>query len=117
MSQDEVWTDVPVHENMVLINIGDMMEFWTAGRLKSTWHRVSAKSNCSGPGGVTDRFCFAYFLHPDRDCVLRPIEDLKHAGFASRYEGEGKTAAQHVAARISRLHGDAVTTQSRQVLA
>jgi hypothetical protein len=48
---------------------------------------------------------------------LRPIEDLKQAGFASRYEGDGKTAAQHVAARVSRLHGDAVTTQSRQILA
>jgi isopenicillin N synthase-like dioxygenase len=50
---------------MVLINIGDMMKFWTAGKAENLPVIASGeKSNCRGPGGVTDRFCFTYFLHP-----------------------------------------------------
>jgi len=46
----------------------------------------------------------AYFLHPDRDSILRPIGQLKQTGYVSRYEGEGRTAAEHIAARIGNAH-------------
>jgi len=42
LSNDEVRTNAPVFNDMVLVNIADMMEFWTAGRLKSTWHKVTS---------------------------------------------------------------------------
>jgi len=83
---------------------GDMMEHWTAGRLKSTWHRVTSNTTFNREHGISDRYCMAYFLHPDRDSILKPIGQLKQAGYVSRYEGEGRTAAEHIAARIGNAH-------------
>lgn len=100
----ETWTPAPVLAGLVLVNIGDMLEFWTAGRLKSTWHRVVPTAT----EGRLDRYTFAYFLHPDRDAVLLPIEGLRRTGgdeWVPRYEGIGRTAEEHIHARIRGAHG------------
>ncbi|KIW18735.1 hypothetical protein PV08_03024 [Exophiala spinifera] len=97
----EIWTSAPVFNDMVLINIGDMLEFWTAGALKSTWHRVVPTA---AHGGV-DRYTFAYFLHPNKDAVLVPIEAMKRDGWVPRYAGIGRTAEEHIHARIAGVHG------------
>jgi len=99
--EGEKWIPAPVYDDMVLINIGDMLEFWTAGRLKSTWHRVVPTAQY---GGV-DRYTFAYFLHPNKDAVLVPIEALKKDGWVPRYAGIGRTAEEHIQARITGAHG------------
>lgn len=96
----EVWTSAPVHDDMILINIGDMLEIWTAGRLKSTWHRVVPTSAGGNRGGI-DRYSFAYFLHPDRDTKLVPYDNLKREGWEPRYSGAAETAEEHVFLRIS----------------
>ena len=94
--ETEEWTPAPAWNDMVLVNIGDMLEFWTAGLLKSTWHRV-----VPGNMGHIHRYALAYFVHPDRDTVLRPLEQLAREGWIPRYKGLERTAAQHIAARIS----------------
>jgi len=99
--ENEKWTSAPVYNDMVLINIGDMLEFWTAGRLKSTWHRVVP----TALHGAVDRYTFAYFLHPNKDAILVPIEALKRNGWVPRYAGIGRTAEEHIHARISGVHG------------
>ena len=43
----------------VLVNIGDLMHFWTKGLLKSTVHRVVFPQ-----GESADRYSIAYFCHP-----------------------------------------------------
>jgi isopenicillin N synthase-like dioxygenase len=106
LQPDEEWTSAPVYNDMVLINMGDMMEFWTAGRLKSTWHRVVPRQETRD----TDRYCFAYFLHPDKHAVLEPIKELEKEGWVPRYAGKGRTAEQHIRARISgTVHGNFTT--------
>ena len=45
----------------ILVNIGDLMHFWTNGLLKSTVHRVVFPSP---PGESADRYSIAYFCHP-----------------------------------------------------
>lgn len=91
---------------MILINIGDMMEFWTAGKLKSTWHRVVPNAETRD----LDRYCFAYFLHPDKDAVLEPIKELEKEGWVPRYAGKGRTAEEHIRARIAgTVHGNFAT--------
>lgn len=40
MSQDDKWIDVPVDPDVLIVNIGDMLEAWTNGILRSTPHRV-----------------------------------------------------------------------------
>jgi isopenicillin N synthase-like dioxygenase len=106
LSPDEMWTDAPVFNDMVLVNIGDMMEFWTAGKFKSTWHRVTSNTVSNPQHGRIDRYCFAYFLHPNKDAVLIPIEGLRpEGGWQSRYEGTGRSAEEHIMARINGVHG------------
>ncbi|CAF4021174.1 unnamed protein product [Rotaria sordida] len=45
------WMDVPPIENTFLINVGDMLQHWSEGQLKSTAHRViyhdDIKAHCS----------------------------------------------------------------------
>ena len=43
----------------ILVNIGDLMHFWTKGLLKSTVHRVVFPQ-----GESADRYSIAYFCHP-----------------------------------------------------
>ncbi|KIX93522.1 uncharacterized protein Z520_10700 [Fonsecaea multimorphosa CBS 102226] len=97
----ETWTPAPALPDLILVNIGDMLEFWTAGKLKSTWHRVVPTPT---EGGL-DRYTFAYFLHPDKDAVLVPMQGLEKQGWVPRYAGAGRTAEEHIHARIEGVHG------------
>lgn len=49
-----------------VVNIGDMLELWSGGRLKSTPHRVI---NTSG----RERYSFPYFAVPRHDVVVAPL--------------------------------------------
>lgn len=97
----ETWTPAAALPDKILINIGDMLEFWTAGKLKSTWHRVVPTAS---EGGL-DRYTFAYFLHPDKDAILVPMKEFQQQGWVPRYAGVGRTAEQHIHARIEMVHG------------
>ena len=44
----------------VLVNIGDVLSYWTNGLLKSTVHRVVFPAG----GDEGDRYSIAYFCHP-----------------------------------------------------
>ena len=61
------WIDVPAIKGCFVINIGDLMELWTAGRWVSTLHRVVAKPDQSA------RKSLAYFHQPDWESVIKPI--------------------------------------------
>ncbi|KAL9138389.1 MAG: hypothetical protein Q9175_000372 [Cornicularia normoerica] len=61
------WSPVPVHPPSteddpfppILVNVGDLMQFWTNGLLRSTVHRVVFPE-----GKSEDRYSIAYFCHP-----------------------------------------------------
>ena len=61
------WIDVPAVKGCFVINIGDLMELWTAGRWVSTLHRVVAKPDQSA------RKSLAYFHQPDWESIIKPI--------------------------------------------
>ncbi|KAJ4990081.1 2OG-Fe oxygenase family protein [Stagonosporopsis vannaccii] len=68
------WVPVPVNPSPstlphppILVNIGDLLSFWTAGVLKSTVHRVTF----SGGG---ERYSMAYFCHPLDGARLERVE-------------------------------------------
>ncbi|CZR65177.1 related to gibberellin 20-oxidase [Phialocephala subalpina] len=88
------WTPVPVFppgtesdpSPPILVNIGDLLSYWTNNLLKSTVHRVIFPSSTSSPS--SDRYSIAYFGHPIGSTILEPVpsERVKEAG---RNGGEG----------------------------
>ncbi|HET6663440.1 MAG TPA: 2-oxoglutarate and iron-dependent oxygenase domain-containing protein, partial [Acidimicrobiales bacterium] len=63
---DGAWLDVPPDRDVLVCNLGDMLEKLTGGRYRSTPHRVR---NEAGRG----RLSFPFFLDPSWDAVCRPL--------------------------------------------
>jgi isopenicillin N synthase-like dioxygenase len=62
---DGTWIDVPAEPDVLVCNIGDMLDRLTEGRYRSTPHRVR---NTSG----RSRLSFPYFFDPSWDAVVTP---------------------------------------------
>ncbi|GKT63929.1 2OG-Fe(II) oxygenase family protein [Colletotrichum tofieldiae] len=69
--RDRTWVDVKCLPDAIVVNIGDALEFWTAGRLRSTMHRVAFPRSASENVG---RLSIPVFIQPDRQVVLAPIK-------------------------------------------
>ncbi|MDX1711553.1 MAG: 2-oxoglutarate and iron-dependent oxygenase domain-containing protein [Rhodovibrionaceae bacterium] len=67
MRPDGSWMEVPPLDGCFVVNIGNMMACWSGGRFKSTMHRVHP------PLGV-DRYSIGYFLVPDYDVIVEPLD-------------------------------------------
>lgn len=62
------WIDASVPADTLLVNVGDMLETWSAGYFQSTPHKVV---NSSG----RQRFSFPYFAVPRHDVIIEPLFD------------------------------------------
>jgi len=60
------WLDVPADPDVLVVNLGDMLERMTRGLYRSTPHRVRTRSN----GG---RLSFPFFLDPDWTATVTPL--------------------------------------------
>lgn len=78
MTQDDHWIDVPVDHGAYVVNIGDMLEAWTNGILRSTPHRVVNRSR--------ERFSMPYFVAANHDTVITPFPELIGEGRPALYE-------------------------------
>lgn len=76
-SLDGNWLDVEPVEDTFVVNIGDMMEFWSGGRFVATPHRVKPPL----PG--ISRLSMPFFFDPAYDAVLDPVPA---DSFQSTYE-------------------------------
>lgn len=71
-SGDESWTAVPHVPGSYVVNIGDCLEHWTQGRLRSTFHRVVASE-----GRAEERLSVGFFAAPKYNALLRsPWDDI-----------------------------------------
>lgn len=73
----------------ILVNIGDLLSYWTDGLLKSTVHRVVfplAEQRCPTP---QDRYTVVYFCHPVDSTELVPVPSELVSSFRERSDGNG----------------------------
>jgi isopenicillin N synthase-like dioxygenase len=61
------WISAAPFADCVLVNIGDQLETWTAGKLVSTPHRVRANLS---PDAAMDRYSMALFCYADFDAAI-----------------------------------------------
>lgn len=113
------WATVPVEPEPtptsgrlpILVNIGDLLSFWTNGLLRSTIHRVVFPKESDGPGGRDDRYSIAYFCHPQDDARLIeiPSQVVKdHSGdhgLALKTNSTVLTARDHLNSRLAATYG------------
>lgn len=86
----------------ILVNIGDLLEDWTGGLLKSTVHRVIF------PDGTSeDRYSIAYFCQPLDDARLEPVPSKLVESYAARTgktgmrDGRAMTSKEHLSQRLA----------------
>jgi isopenicillin N synthase-like dioxygenase len=111
LTQEGTWDNVPADkEGDILINIGDLLEYWTAGVLKSTIHRVTVPE-----GSQEERYNIAYFCHPLDKTALAPVpcrvvrERLNNQQRLQSQIGEdgrkAMTAKEHLHKRLADTYG------------
>ncbi|MBI4934045.1 MAG: isopenicillin N synthase family oxygenase [Actinobacteria bacterium] len=61
------WVDAPADADLVICNLGDMLDRLTGGRYRSTPHRVRNH-------GGHDRYSLPFFLDPGWDASVEPLE-------------------------------------------
>lgn len=88
----------------MLVNIGDMLSYWTNGLLKSTVHRVTVEAGDAVPGEefAGDRYSIAFFCHPVGQTRLEavPSEVVRARGEAGEGGGKVLTADEHLDMRL-----------------
>lgn len=129
------WAGVPVEPNQssqgqgqgfafppILVNIGDLLSYWTDGLLKSTVHRVvfPLSEQRAENENEQDRYSIVYFCHPVNTTELVPVpstivdahreerkgsqDDKVGFGGGAGYLVPGKralTASEHLQARLA----------------
>ncbi|KAL5341534.1 hypothetical protein BJX70DRAFT_358169 [Aspergillus crustosus] len=135
LTPEKTWAPVPVeprnHQSQsgeagfsfppILVNIGDLLSYWTNGLLKSTVHRVVFPNSEPTGNSSQDRYSIVFFCHPLDSTELVPVpsevvkayieekgaedteEKVGFGGGAGNLE-PGKralTAAEHLAMRLN----------------
>lgn len=91
------WLDVAVPKQqdgnpLIVLNIADVLNFWTGGYLKSAIHRVRA---------TQERYAVVLFCHPGDNVLLKPVNSkvVKTADgykFSFKKNGQPLTALEHL---------------------
>ena len=68
LSSDGEWVPVPVVPDTYVVNLGDLMTFWSNGRWRSSMHRVVCPTDTS-----TDRLSIPLFFNPSLDALVQCV--------------------------------------------
>ncbi|AOL93685.1 isopenicillin N synthase family dioxygenase [Porphyrobacter sp. LM 6] len=74
------WLPIPAAEGALVINVGDMLQRQTNGRLRSTTHRVV---NPRGDAARRARYSMPFFLHFRPDFLIEPLPECVSADDAT----------------------------------
>ena len=95
------WIDAKPIEGSVLINVGDMLEIFTSGRLPATMHRVRVPQE--EVQRKTSRQSVVFFVHLNNDSIVRPLTAFPNVNHLHKYQEV--TALQHVIKRFESAKG------------
>jgi isopenicillin N synthase-like dioxygenase len=99
------WKYVPAVENGIVCNVGDTLDFWSAGYLKSTIHRVVRPPKDQAH---IHRLGLFYFVRPGNEVDIKPAPSplLKRLGLIG--ENQEDTAPvrglEYVRERVKNYH-------------
>ncbi|MFE3001157.1 isopenicillin N synthase family dioxygenase [Nocardia sp. NPDC059246] len=88
------WIDVPPLPDTFVINIGDMLELWTAGEFVATTHRVRKVKE--------ERYSFPLFFNVDYDTVVQPLPQFISP---DRPQRAPLRAGEHLFAQTAQIFG------------
>ncbi|KAL1867560.1 hypothetical protein VTK73DRAFT_4084 [Phialemonium thermophilum] len=99
LTRENTWAPVPVcppgteddPAPPILVNIGDLLSYWTNGLLRSTVHRVvfpgPGKGAVEGESDTEPRYSIAFFCHPVGTTSLTPVPSERVRSFAGAGDG------------------------------
>lgn len=110
---DGAWLDVPAVPDVIVCNLGDMLDKLTEGRYRSTPHRVR---NTSG----TNRLSFPYFFDPSWDATVVPVpldgcppaDDADRRWDATSVHAWTGTYGDYLTAKVAKVFPDLFSTIS-----
>jgi isopenicillin N synthase-like dioxygenase len=79
-SRDGHWLDVPPREDALALNFGQVLERWSAGRIKATEHRVLRAG--------AERYSIPFFYEARSDALIRPLPMDDPSSFAAFLYGD-----------------------------
>jgi isopenicillin N synthase-like dioxygenase len=118
LTDDGTWAPVPVNPTAsspspssnsetsedegppILVNVGDLLSFWTNGLLKSTVHRVVFPHQAEGLDNA-DRYSIAYFCHPLDDAQLEGVPSQMVTNSGHGIDRKVMTAKEHLESRLA----------------
>ncbi|KAI5275775.1 hypothetical protein E4T47_01397 [Aureobasidium subglaciale] len=115
LTPSKTWESVPIKPQSdtsktlpILVNIGDLLAYWTNGLLKSTVHRVIFPKEARRGG--EDRYSMAYFCHPLDEAELVAVPSKRVEEYKGGVEGVNKggktlTAKDHLLERLAATYG------------
>jgi len=65
------WVDVPYVEDALVVNAGEILQFWTEGKIQATEHRIRMPT--SDELNQSDRTSVAFSFLPRGDVTLKPF--------------------------------------------
>jgi isopenicillin N synthase-like dioxygenase len=68
------WVEAPPISDSFVVNIGNIMQYWSNGLFSSTPHRVINRNG-------EDRFSIPFFVNPDHQTVIEPLYQTNQPGF------------------------------------
>tara|TARA_B100001175_G_scaffold49029_1_gene38418 strand:- start:9305 stop:10237 length:933 start_codon:yes stop_codon:yes gene_type:complete len=81
LSRENEWLRASVSNNVIICNIGDMLQRLTNNNLKSTTHRVKAIAD----EAMTSRYSIPFFVHPNPDWFIQTLESQINESHPNMY--------------------------------
>ena len=97
------WVPATPIPGTIVINIGDLLQYWSGNRYRATPHRVRCSTE---EAGRISRFSVAVFVHPNHNTDISPIGmgDIEQDEDGAEEGREKRTAEEHVRRRFQETY-------------